>query len=155
MSDEPHVNPLPTLSYYTEEQSPALRLLVRLVLLAGAANGVVSAISCIAGFLPPWSIPPQAVDVALLIGQVLAWLTAAISYLVFIKTGNARMIAISAQGAALLLDACYDVRQIFLYPQFGYGIVMATAMIADWLLPLPVIVILVRPDMRRHAGGLT
>jgi hypothetical protein len=148
MSEEPSSQPVPVLSYYPEDRSAALRRLVRLVLMVGAANGLLGAISFIANFLPPWSIPPRVLDGSILAGQVIAWLTLSISCLVVLKSGSGRMVAVSAQVIALLLDACYYVRQAYLYGELGYTILMATSVLSDWLLPLLVIVVLLRQEMR-------
>jgi hypothetical protein len=148
MNDDPEIAPIPTLNYYSEEQSPALRLLVRLVLLAGALNALLNAISFIGGNFPPWSPPSQLVDFAILIGQVPAWLTVAISCFVFLKSRRGRAVIISAQSAALMLDTCYYFRQILQYPQLGNIAVMLAAIASDCLLPSLLVVILLRRDMR-------
>jgi len=122
-------------------------MLVRLVLWVGAANGLLSAITSVTGFLPPWSIPPQTLDAAIMIGEVMAWLAVGISCLVILKTGLGSNVAISAQGAALLMDACYYIRQVFLYQNIGTIIWAAGAVLADWLLPILVVLVLLRQEM--------
>jgi hypothetical protein len=150
MSDEPKTPPVQVLAYYPEDGSASLRFLVRLILLAGAVNAGISAVSYASGYLTGWSSPPPPleIDLVLVIGQVITWLTVAVWYLVLMNAGPGRLIAMIAQGIALLLDAGYFARQIFQYPQFFNTINMLASLVGDWVLPALIFTVLIRRDLR-------
>ena len=54
MSDDPNIQPVPVLSYHTEQQPPALRTLVRWALWAEAANGLFTAVCSGTSIVQNW-----------------------------------------------------------------------------------------------------
>jgi len=150
MSDEPNVNPVPTLSYYTEEQSAALKMLVRLLLLAGTANAFLTAIFSTAEVFERWPPWAQILGDAILALQVIVALVVAALCLTVMITGRARIAAIVAIGVAIVLDACNYAQSILQNaPATIPNIVENISFFAqDCLLPLLTVVILIRTDMR-------
>ncbi len=140
--------PLPVLGYYPQERSAALRMLVRLVLIVGLVNGLLSAISFAGGLIEGSPPLPPLIDVAIGVGQVIAWVGVSVSCAIVVVAGRGQTFAIGAQLAAVFVDACYFGRSMFQNDQLVSFIVLVCEMMSDWLLPLLVVLVLWRQDMR-------
>jgi hypothetical protein len=101
MPDDQLKNPIPALNYFSEQRSPALDALVRLVLLAAAGYGCCDALFYAVTFFGGW--PPISVSVIAVVtlSLIASWLIFAVSCVGVATIGAGRLTAIFSPFAVI------------------------------------------------------
>ncbi len=170
MSDELRAEPATTLGYHEDRRSAPFRALVGLVLLAGAVSASMDLVGHTSVLLRSWSHARHAVQsaapssveglsVAVTAAQIFFSICAAAGCVISATTARALVFTVFAEAAIIALLAISILLQISNYVTIGATsqsstflvtllAQMGSTFIHASLIPVMVMIVLLRPDMR-------
>jgi hypothetical protein len=169
MTDEPHIEPLPTLGYYQDMEAGGLRLLARLVLLAGAISAACGSFSGAMSLLFWWpnrssilafTSPLPLLTTSMLCIVVLSGIAVAGGCVLLLTTGRGRGFTFWAEIVGIAADLFCSVSWILgdlatsrqNFPRYllvSQVAGFALNVISSSIVPLLVLAVLTRRDTRR------
>jgi hypothetical protein len=171
MSNGVRTEPVPTLEYYEGQRSGPLPRLVRLVLLAGAAGALATAISAFLTILMVWphfraalrnpfSSPIEDFSCGVLFLAFLSPAGASVGCLLLLRSSSTKVFTLWAEGGMIAVKASYAAIALYDYastrpPHFpglwkDYQITQTTAdFLSSAVLPVLIILVLLGKDLHR------